>query len=234
MTDVKKRPARRATPGASGMASPLIPAGQLATHFAAVWEDGARPGSETAPATDEADIGLTIHRFREERQLSLKDLAARSGLTQSFLSQVERGLTSPSVASLRKIAQAFGAPLAALFQGPSAQANHVVRRGQRRQLLHPGRQWRDELLTPNLQGKLQVIWSVIEPGGGSGDEPYAHDSDEECVVVLRGQLEVWVGLDHYTLDEGDSIVFESRIPHRNVNPGPERAEVLWITTPPSY
>lgn len=178
--------------------------------------------------------GLTIHQFREERQLSLEDLAARSGLTQSFLSQVERGLTSPSVASLRKIAQAFGAPLAALFQGPSTQANHVVRREQRRQLLHPGRQWRDELLTPNLQGKLQVIWSVIESGGGSGDEPYAHDSDEECVVILRGKLEFWVGADHYTLDEGDSIVFESRIPHRNINPGPERAEVLGITTPPSY
>jgi transcriptional regulator with XRE-family HTH domain len=234
MADTKKRSARRGDSAASDTASALIPAGQLASHFAAVWENGARPGAETAPATDEADIGRTIHQFREERQLSLKDLAARSGLTQSFLSQVERGLTSPSVASLRKIAQAFGAPLAALFQGPSAQANHVVRRDQRRQLLHPGRQWRDELLTPNLQGKLQVIWSVIEPGGGSGDEPYAHDSDEECVVILRGKLEVWVGPDHYTLDEGDSIVFESRIPHRNINPGPERAEVLWITTPPSY
>lgn len=234
MTDAKKRLARNADQVARDPASALIPAGQLASHFAAVWADGARPGSETTPTSDEADIGQTIHRFREERQLSLKDLAARSGLTQSFLSQVERGLTSPSVASLRKIAQAFGAPLAALFQGPSPQANHVVRRGQRRQLLHPGRQWRDELLTPNLQGKLQVIWSIIEPGGGSGDEPYAHDSDEECVVILRGQLEFWVGPDHYTLEQGDSIVFESRIPHRNINPGPERAEVLWITTPPSY
>ncbi len=220
--------------GKSAAEEKLIPAGELANRFEGVWVEspGAEDGARQTP--EEPDIGQTIHRLREERQLSLKELATKSGLTQSFLSQVERGLTSPSVASLRKVAQAFGVPLAALFQGPTPPENHVVRRDQRRQLIHPGRQWRDYLLTPNLQGALQVIWSVIEPGGGSGEEPYAHDSDEECVVVLHGRLEFWVGSDHYTLEEGDSIVFESRIPHRNINPGPERAEVLWITTPPSY
>lgn len=183
---------------------------------------------------NEPDLGLAIRRLREERKLSLKEVAARSGLTPSFLSQVERNLTSPSVASLRRVAQAFGVPLTALFQGPMTPEDHVVRRSERRQLIHPKRQWRDYLLTPNLTGKLQVILSVIEPGGGSGDEPYAHDSDEECVIILRGRLEFWVGTDWYLLEEGDSIVFESRISHRNRNPGPDQAEVLWITTPPSY
>src|SRR5712671_311214 len=192
---------------------------------------GVQVQRETA---NEPDLGLTIRRLRESRQLSLKEVAARSGLTQSFLSQVERNLTSPSVASLRRVAQAFGVPLTELFQGPVIPENRVVRRAERRQLIHPSRQWRDYLLTPSLTGKLQVILSVIEPGGGSGEEPYAHDSDEECVVILRGRLEFWVGPDRYLLEEGDSIVFESRIPHRNRNPGPEQAEVLWITTPPSY
>jgi transcriptional regulator with XRE-family HTH domain len=210
----------------------VIPAGQLAQHLSAVWVEG-RPEGGGAAAED-ADVGLTIRRLRDGRGFSLKELAARSGLTQSFLSQVERGLTSPSVASLRKVAQAFGVPLAALFQGPSPRGDRVVRLEERRQLVHPGKQWRDYLLTPNLKGKLQVILSVIEPGGGSGEEPYAHDSDEECVVVLRGRLEFWVDADRYLLEAGDSIVFESRLPHRNINPGPEQAEVLWITTPPSY
>lgn len=192
---------------------------------------GMQAQRETA---NEPDLGVTIRRLRESRQLSLKEVAARSGLTQSFLSQVERNLTSPSVASLRRVAQAFGVPLTELFQGPVIPENRVVRRAERRQLIHPSRQWRDYLLTPSLTGKLQVILSVIEPGGGSGEEPYAHDSDEECVVILRGRLEFWVGPDRYVLEEGDSIVFESRTPHRNRNPGPERAEVLWITTPPSY
>jgi transcriptional regulator with XRE-family HTH domain len=202
-------------------------------------ENPARPGTAgwtqaSGSMPNEPDLGMTIRRLREERNLSLKELAARSDLTPSFLSQVERNLTSPSVASLRRVAQAFGVPLTALFQGPTTPEDHVVRRNERRQLIHPRRQWRDYLLTPNLKGKLQVILSVIEPGGGSGDEPYAHDSDEECVVVLRGRLEFWVGSDWYLLEEGDSIVFESRIPHRNCNPGPDQAEVLWITTPPSY
>src|SRR5579859_6358081 len=182
----------------------------------------------------EPDLGLTIRRLRESRQLSLKEVAARSGLTQSFLSQVERNLTNPSVASLRKVAQAFDVQLTELFQGPVIPENRVVRGAERRQLIHPSQQWRDYLLTPSLKGKLQVILSVIEPGGGSGEEPYAHDSDEECVIVLRGRLEFWVGSDRYLLEEGDTIVFESRIPHSNRNAGPEPAEVLWITTPPSY
>jgi transcriptional regulator with XRE-family HTH domain len=201
--------------------------------------DGLATGAEGTeaprlPESGEPDVGVTIRRLREERGLSLKEVAARSGLTQSFLSQVERNLTSPSVASLRKMAQALGVPLAALFQGPALPESRVVRRDERRQFVHPRRQWRDYLLTPNLTGKLQVILSVIEPGAGSGEEAYAHDSDEECVLVLRGRLEFWVGPDRYLLNEGDSIVFESRIPHRNVNPGPAQAEVLWITTPPSY
>jgi transcriptional regulator with XRE-family HTH domain len=196
---------------------------------------GRRDGAAARmPVAEEPEVGMTIRRLREERHLSLKEMAGRSGLTQSFLSQVERGLTSPSVASLRKVAQAFGVPLAALFQGPTPPGDRVVRRGDRRQLVHPRHAWRDFLLTPNLTGKLQVILSVIEPGGGSGEEPYAHDSDEECVIVLRGRLEFWVGADRYLLEEGDSIVFESRIPHRNANAGPGQAEVLWITTPPSY
>src|SRR6266702_2174034 len=208
-------------------------------------EEGANDGNENYSLDDrqgmiqptalsEPDLGATIRKLREGRQLSLKEVAARSGLTQSFLSQVERNLTSPSVASLRKVAQAFGVPLTKLFQGPVRPENRVVRRAERRQLIHPGRQWRDYLLTPSLTGKLQVILSVIEPGGGSGEEPYAHDSDEECVVILRGRLDFWVGPDRYLLEEGDSIVFESRIPHRYRNPGPEQTEVLWITTPPSY
>ena len=85
-----------------------------------------------------------------------------------------------------------------------------------------------------MASEYEVILSVIEPVGGYGDEAYAHDSDEECVVIVRGRLEFWVGTDWYLLEEGDSIVFESRIPHRNRNPGPDQAEVLWITTPPSY
>jgi transcriptional regulator with XRE-family HTH domain len=178
-------------------------------------------------------LGEKIRALRETRSRSLKQLAEATGLTQSFLSQVERDLTSPSVASLRKIAEALNTSVATFFAGGSPNGR-LVRKDARPVLVHPKRRWRDSLLTPNINGKLQVIWSEIEPGGGSGDEPYSHDSDEECVVILRGKLDFWVGDEHYALGEGDALTFESRLPHKNRNPGPGKTQVLWVMTPPSY
>ena len=76
--------------------------------------------------------------------------------------------------------------------------------------------------------------STIEPGGGTGDEPYAHDSDEEVVIVLEGSLELWVGDEFHLLADGDAITYSSRQPHRNRNPGPGRAVILFCATPPSF
>jgi transcriptional regulator with XRE-family HTH domain len=178
-------------------------------------------------------LGATIRRTRERRGQSLKQLAQATGLTQSFHSQVENDRTSPSVASLRKIAEALGTSIGTFFAGGTPNG-HLVRKRARAVLVHPQRRWRDSLLTPTLTGKLMVIFTEIEPGGGSGDEPYSHQSDEECVVLLKGKLDFWVGDELYRMSAGDSLTFESRIPHRNHNPGPARAEVLWIMTPPSY
>jgi transcriptional regulator with XRE-family HTH domain len=178
-------------------------------------------------------LGETIRRTRESRGQSLKVLAQATGLTQSFLSQVENDHTSPSVASLRKIAEALGASIATFFAGGTPNGR-LVRREARAVLVHPQRRWKDSLLTASLTGKLQVIFTEIEPGGGSGDEAYTHQSDEECVVVLKGRLEFWVGEEVYQMRAGDALTFESRVPHKNRNPGPGRAEVLWVMTPPSY
>lgn len=178
-------------------------------------------------------LGERIRSLRDMRSMSLKQLAESTALTQSFLSQVERDLTSPSVASLRKIAEALGTSVATFFAGGSPNGR-LVRKDARPVLLHPKRRWRDTLLTPSMSGKLQVIWSEIEPGGGSGDEPYSHNSDEECVVILQGKLDFWVGEEHYLLEKGDALTFESRLPHKNRNPGPSKTQVLWVMTPPSY
>jgi transcriptional regulator with XRE-family HTH domain len=183
--------------------------------------------------TEEADLGRKVRELRDTRGLSLKSLADRAGVSESFVSQVERGVANPSVASLRRLAEALGASVGALFEGPPSKGR-VVRRHERGRLVHPRRGWEDFLITPGDARRLQVILSVIEPGQGSGDEPYAHDSDEECVVVLKGSLEFRVGEDEYLLTEGDSLLFESRIPHWNRNPGPSPTEVMWIMTPPSY
>ena len=181
----------------------------------------------------ELQLGTRIRGIRQARHLTLRDVADRAGVTESFLSQVERDVTSPSIATVHRIARALDLSIAQLF-AEEAEPGRVVRRAERRRVAYPGLRAVDEFLTSNMAGRLQVILSTIEPGGGTGAEPYTHDSDEEVVVVLRGTLDLWVGDEHYVLDEGDAMTFPSRLPHWNANHGAEPAVVLFCLTPPSF
>jgi transcriptional regulator with XRE-family HTH domain len=182
---------------------------------------------------DELALGRNVRRLREDRGMAIRELAELSQVSSSFVSQVERGVASPSVASLRRIAEALGTSIGALFDGKNSLGKFIAAKDRPR-MLHPDGRWEDFLLTPQSARRLQVILSVIESGEGSGEEPYTHDSDEECVIVLTGSLEFHVGDETYTMNEGDSLTFESRQPHWNRNPSASKTEVLWITSPPSY
>lgn len=184
---------------------------------------------------DEADfdLGARLRWLRRSQDLTLRQLAERASVTESFLSQVERGVASPSVASLQRIARGLGLSIAQLFAGAGT-AGRVVRARERRHVSYTGLRARDEFLTPGTATRLQLILSTIEPGGGTGDEPYTHESDEEVVLVLEGELDVWVADEHYHLDQGDTITYSSRLPHRNVNRGAHPAVVLFCITPPSF
>jgi transcriptional regulator with XRE-family HTH domain len=182
----------------------------------------------TAQPTTELQLGPRIRALRQARNITLRELAGRAGVTESFLSQVEREVTSPSIASVQRIARALDLSIAELFT-EEAPHGRVVRRAERRRIVYPGLRAVDEFLTSGLDGRMQVILSTIEPGGGTGDEPYAHDSDEEVVIVLSGQLELWVADELHLLEEGDSVTYSSRLKHRNRNP-----IVLFCVTPPSF
>jgi transcriptional regulator with XRE-family HTH domain len=181
----------------------------------------------------ELDLGARLRRLRRAQDLTLRELASTVGVTESFLSQVERGVASPSVASLQRIARGLGLSLAQLFATGGGQGR-VVRAADRRRIEYPGLKAVDEFLTPSDATRLQLILATVQPGGGTGDEPYTHDSDEEVVVVLDGELDLWVAEEHYRLLEGDAITYSSRLPHWNVNPGKRPARVLFCITPPSF
>ena len=178
-------------------------------------------------------LGTRIRSLRQTRRLTLRTVADQAGVTESFLSQVERDVTSPSIATVGRIARALDVSIAQLFaEEPST--GRVVRREARRRVEYPGLHSVDEFLTSNMAGRLQVIMSTIEPGGGTGEEPYTHDSDEEVVLILSGILDLWIGDEHYVLREGDAIQFPSRMPHWNMNRGTVPATVLFCLTPPSF
>jgi transcriptional regulator with XRE-family HTH domain len=186
-----------------------------------------------AAADDELELGARIRALRLGRELTLRELASRAGVTESFLSQVERGVANPSIASVRRIARGLGQTIGELFAA-DGRAGSLVRREDRRRVAYPGLRAVDEFLTRSADGRLQVILSTIEPGGGTGREPYTHDSDEEVVIVLEGELDLWVGDEHYRLHAGDAVTHSSRVPHHNTNPGPGLTRVLFCITPPSF
>ena len=110
----------------------------------------------------------------------------------------------------------------------------MVRREARRQVAYPGLESIDEFLTSNMAGRLQVILSTIQPGGGTGDEPYTHDSDEEVVVVLERRPRPVGRRRAVCPREGDAITFPSRLPHWNMNQAGRPGPVLFCLTPPSF
>lgn len=178
-------------------------------------------------------MGGRIREIRRRDNVTLRALAEASGVSESFVSQVERGIANPSMASLSRIADALGTNIASLFSGADT-AGSMVRAGERKRMAHPVGSNEDYLVTPASAKTMQIIYSFVAAGEGSGEEPYAHAADEECVVVLTGQLTVGVGDDTFELSAGDALMLDPRSPHSYVNPGPEDTTALWVTSPPVY
>jgi transcriptional regulator with XRE-family HTH domain len=201
---------------------------------AAAASDGqAQPRRDDADSDASRELGQRIREVRRSKKMTLRDAAVAAGVSESFLSQVERGLANPSVASLRRIADAMHEPVASFFVG-EPQSGMLVRAGDRRRLVHPMGTLEDYLLTPASARSLQIIYCVVGPGEGSGPEPYTHVADEECLVVLSGQLEVGLRAEEYTLGSGDALLFDPKEPHSFHNPGTEQVTTLWVQTPPLF
>lgn len=191
------------------------------------------PGSERPPLTVQA-VGNEIKRLRKLRGRTLEQLASQAGVSAGLLSQVERGQGNPSFNTLVQVAHALGIPVARLMAGEQL-SSPVVRRSERRRLNLGGNDSLvlAELLTARLDSALEAIRIVAEPGYSSEDTPFVHDG-EEFGIVLEGTHAVNVGGVHYVLHAGDSISYNSTIPHWYENPGDVTSVSLWVVTPPSF
>lgn len=190
------------------------------------------PAETALPA--EVDVGGRLRAIRHLRRATLRTVAERASLSESFLSQIERGKASASVASLTRIAAALGVNVADLFESHEARADPRVLRRRSRPALAFGNLGRKYLLTPRPLEHLEVFLVELVPGGSTGDEPYTHGNSEELVVVLAGSIQLQLGERLFELGQGDSIDYLSSVPHRVANVGDETAEVMWVISPPSY
>lgn len=184
------------------------------------------------PAESE-DIGGRLRLVRQRRRLTLRQIAAAAEISEGHLSQIERGRGAPSIAVLRRIAGALNLTIADLFDETADAEPRVLRVADRPALAFGvlGRKFR---LTPAPHRQMDVFIGEFEPGGSTGDEPYAHGDAEEFLLCLRGQARLELGDRAHGLSAGDSIVYRSSVPHRLVETGGRPASILWAMTPPTY
>ncbi|NVO04780.1 MAG: helix-turn-helix transcriptional regulator [Rhodoferax sp.] len=198
--------------------------------------DAASEAGPGAPPFDpEAAIGEQLRELRLLKNLTLKEVSEKAGISVGYLSQLERNHSRLPIGVLKRISDALGVHMNWFFQqrdgGDASERDIVVRAGNRRRLSFTGLGITEELLSPNLSGPLELLQSTIAPGADSED--YSHDG-AEAGLVLSGTLDLWVAGRHFTLHEGDSFSFKSTELHRCANPGQVATKVLWVITPPQY
>jgi transcriptional regulator with XRE-family HTH domain len=160
-----------------------------------------------------------LRRLRDERRISLRELARRSGISVNALSLIERGLSSPSVSTLYRVVEALG--------GPERREEMVYRRAaERTRLALPAGLW-EGLGGEEFVGRVQPFVLTLQAGGDSGADPMLH-TGHEFVLCLQGSLEYEVEGRQFTLDPGDSLLFAARLRHtwRNAGPGSAQALIL--------
>jgi DNA-binding transcriptional MerR regulator/quercetin dioxygenase-like cupin family protein len=189
-----------------------------------------RQGVVSSPAEAMLLPGQRFRRLRTRRGLSLAKVAKATGVSIGFLSALERGQMRSSVATLRRIARFYRTNILSLFE--TADDNPRLVRPAQRKILEATPDVRMELLAWGNTVMEPHLFRV-KPGGGSG-ESYSHEG-EEFLHVLRGDFELWLNSgEHYRLKPGDSLYFESSIPHRWKNPGRKETWLLWVNTPPTF
>jgi transcriptional regulator with XRE-family HTH domain len=176
-------------------------------------------------------IGQRIKEHRTEQSLSLRELGEKTGLTASFLSQIENDLTEPSITSLQKIATALKVPMFT-FLNENSQTEQVVRNDSRRKLSFPNPHLTYELLTANLN--RQMAGFIIQlKAGESHNTQQLYRATEEMMYVIQGELEIQVGENKHHLQCGDSIYYEGAQLAGFSAIGSEDLKVLCVITPPA-
>jgi len=191
------------------------------------------------------ELGENLRIIRLQKKITLQELSQMSKVSKSQLSQIERNVSVPTVAKLQKIADALEIKFSDLLPDNgnstsdadpvSSKVNSkqisVVRKGERKKMVMP---WGAlyEMLCPDLQHKIEFIY-LHYPAGTTAKEQYTHDG-EECGVVLEGTFKGTFGTKEVILEPGDSIYYDSTIPHYWETVGDTDVRAIWAITPPSF
>ncbi|PLP60526.1 XRE family transcriptional regulator [Mesorhizobium loti] len=195
-----------------------------------VTSSAAQPDAQTG----EHFLAADIRALRKTRGLTLTEIALKLGRSVGWVSQVERGLSVPSLGDLRALADLFEVPLSLFFSHDVPEENErgaVVRAGRRRLLGTSESGLVEELLSPDLGGSFEMLRSEFAPGAEL--KKATTRPTEEAGYVTSGTFEIEIDGVWHTLGEGDSFRFAGK-PFRWRNPGTVPAVVIWVVSPPVY
>jgi transcriptional regulator with XRE-family HTH domain len=191
------------------------------------------------------ELGENLKAARLKKKMTLKELSKRSKVSTSQLSQVERNVSVPTVMSLLRIAESLDTNMSNLLpqredkiagsslsgDSTKSQTVGVVRKSERKKIVLPGGSWY-EMLCPDLQHNIEFIY-IYHPPGIKVENPYTHKG-EECGLVLEGTYKGIVGDEEIILEAGDSIYYDSTIPHSWETIGDKEMKAIWAISPPSF
>jgi len=172
-------------------------------------------------------LGRRLRSVREQRRLTIDQVASFTGLSKGFLSRVERDLTSPSVASLVSICQVIGIPAGQILEAPEPQR---IGLSEAPSVNLGGTGITEKLLTPPGQRNVQIIHAVVEGRGRGEEELYTVDCIVESLHVLQGTFALITADREFHLTQGDTVTFPGSEPHSWFNPSDHTTTVLWILT----
>ena len=176
--------------------------------------------------------GRRVKALREAMDLSLRDLAERSGVSAPMLSQVERGETSPTLSVAERIAGGLDLSLSQLLRLDEGGVVSIVRAKERRNGGADGHRY--EILTPPLPGqRAELSRHVLKPGsatGGPGDPPMHEPGARETALVESGSVVLEIDGDRHELTAGDCVTFDADLPHHFENTGKEEAALLAVVS----
>lgn len=191
--------------------------------------------AEDLHAEENARVGAVVRGERLRRGWPLGALSEKASISIGMLSQIERGLATPSLRTLRLLAGALEMPITQFFEGDSVPASanpFIVRRDERHCLDLKSTGINKMFLMPPGTSLLEMWEFRFAPGGTSGGALYNHQG-EKAGIVIKGRIKLLLGDETYTLEEGDSFRFSSMMRHRVDNDSEEEARVVWVVTPPA-
>ncbi len=181
---------------------------------------------------DKEIIGKKIRFERQKREMTLSELAIKTGKTKSYWSQVERGLIEPSIKALRGISEVLNVPIF-YFLMNNRKNKGIVKKSERKELRFKESQLKFELLTPDLNHEMEILQIELEPGASTYEKPISHKG-EEFILVLTGKMEIQLADEFHVLEEGDSIYFLCSTPHKTTNIADQKLVYVAAVTPPYF